>query len=147
MFQEQTAGTGMLWGPGGCLTAEPRGPGHISGTAAPRWPACQCGMDRHTPREPPTPAPSLPSASASPALTLCLFCSASCWVCPCPGITPSDHNSESPVCTPLSAPCVCTPSTPLLVACLCLSALRPSVPSFRGLGVSVLMSEFLFLSP
>ncbi|KAM7054641.1 rho guanine nucleotide exchange factor 2 isoform 3-T4 [Molossus nigricans] len=29
--------------PGGSLTAEPRGPGHISGTAAPRWPTFQCG--------------------------------------------------------------------------------------------------------
>lgn len=46
-------------------------------------------------------------------------------------------DSESLVCTPLSAPCVCMPSTQLLVACLCLFALRLSVPSLLGLGLCV----------
>lgn len=41
------------------------------------------------PGSPPS-SPSRPPLTVVPAIPLCLFCSASCWVSPCPGTTPSD---------------------------------------------------------
>lgn len=54
----------------------------------PQHPGGQPSSVVWTDTSPGSPSPSCPLAFS--AITLCLFCSASCWVSLCPGITPSD---------------------------------------------------------